>query len=126
MYKARFIIASRSSSCTSIQDDVPSVENPPLTCQCLFSRSYIVHSSLTIIFPLHLLYLVLTTSASLESLLAGLSLAIKIHFAPIDKSRLDILQSTFPYGRFLRLMAFLTVGLTLPALLWFISVSLSP
>ncbi|KAF8506671.1 hypothetical protein F5888DRAFT_22765 [Russula emetica] len=87
---------------------------------------YIVHSSLTIIFPLHLLYLVLTTSASLESLLAGLSLAIKIHFAPIDKSRLDILQSTFPYGRFLRLMAFLTVGLTLPALLWYISVSLSP
>jgi len=87
---------------------------------------YIVHSSFAIIFPLHLLYLVLTTSASLESLLAGLSLAVKIHFAPIDKSRLAILQSTFPYGRLLRLTAFLTVGLTLPSVLWFISVSLSP
>jgi len=74
----------------------------------------------------HLLYLVLTTSASLESLLGGLSLAVKIHFAPVDKSRLAILQSTFPYDRLLRLMAFLTVGITLPALLWFISVSLSP
>jgi hypothetical protein len=28
MYKARFIIASRSSSCTSIQENVPSVEDP--------------------------------------------------------------------------------------------------
>jgi hypothetical protein len=92
----------------------------------LFSRSYIVHSSFSTIFPLHLLYLLLTTSASLESLLAGVSLAVKIHFAPIDKSRLAILQSTFPYGRLFRLTAFLTVGLTLPALLWFISVSLSP
>jgi len=123
MYRARFIIASRSSSCTSLQDDKPSAEDP-LTC--LFSRSYIVHSSLAIIFPLHLLYLVLTTSASSESLLAGLSLAVKIHFAPPDKSRLTILQSTFPYGRLLRLTTFLTIGLSLPALLWFISVSLSP
>ncbi len=88
--------------------------------------SYIVHSSFAIIFPVHLLYLILTTSASLESLLAGLSVAVKIHFAPSDKSRLATLKSTFPYGRFLRLTAFLTVGITIPSLLWFISVSLSP
>jgi hypothetical protein len=124
MYKARFIIASRSSYCASIQENVPSIEIPPLTY--LFSRSYTVHSSFATIFPLHLIYLLLTTSASLESLLAGVSLAVKIHFAPVDKSRLAILQSTFPYGRLFRLTAFLTVGLTLPALLWFISVSLSP
>ncbi|KAN0111630.1 hypothetical protein V8E52_008368 [Russula decolorans] len=92
----------------------------------IFNCTYIVHSSFAIIFPLYLLYLVLTTSASLESLLAGLSLAVKIHFAPIDKSRLAILQSTFPYGRLLRLTTFLTAGLTLPSVLWFISVSLSP
>jgi hypothetical protein len=91
-----------------------------------FFLFYIVHSSIAIIFPLHLLYLVLTTSASLESLLAGLSLAVKIHFAPSDRSRLATLQSTFPYGRFLRLTAFLTFGLNFPSLLWFISVSLSP
>ena len=124
MYKARFIIASRSLSCAYIQDNTHPVETPPLTC--LFSRSYIVHSTFAIIFPLHLIYLVLTTSASLESLLAGLSFAIKIHFAPVDKSRLAILQSTFPYGRFFRLTALLTVGLTLPSVLWFISVSMSP
>lgn len=81
---------------------------------------------MAIIFPLHLLYLVLTTSASFESLLAGLSLAIKIHFTPSEKSRLSTLQSTFPYGRFLRLTTLLTIGINLPALLWFISVSLSP
>jgi hypothetical protein len=90
------------------------------------SRSYIVHSSFAITFPLHLLYLVVTTSASLESLLAGLSLAVKIHFAPKEKSRLATLQSTFPYGRFLRLTALLAFGFNLPSLLWFISVSLSP
>jgi hypothetical protein len=58
--------------------------------------------------------------------MAGLSLALKIHFSPRDKSRLATLQSTFPYGRFLRLSAFLALGLNLPSLLWFISVSLSP
>jgi hypothetical protein len=126
MHKARFIIASRSSSSIVrlFKITLPSVIETPLSC--LFSRSYIVHSSFAIIFPLYLLYLVLTTSASLESLLAGLSLAVKIHFAPIDKSRLAILQSTFPYGRLLRLTTFLTAGLTLPSVLWFISVSLSP
>ena len=96
-------------------------ENPSYILVYL-SCSYIVHSSIAIIFPLHLLYLVLTTSASLESLLAGLSLAVKIHFAPSNTGRL----ATFPYGRFLRLTAFLTFGLNFPSLLWFVSVSLSP
>jgi drug/metabolite transporter (DMT)-like permease len=91
-----------------------------------FFLFYIVHSSFAITFPLHLIYLVLTTSASLESLLAGLSLAVKIHFAPSVKSRLATLRSRFPYGRFFRLTAFLTFGLNLPSLLWFVSVSLSP
>ena len=85
-----------------------------------------MHSTFILIFPLHLLYLVLTTSASLESLLAGLFLAVKIQFAPSDQNYLVTLRSPFPYTRFLRLLAFLTLGVTLPALLWFVSVSLSP
>ena len=96
----------------------------PLTS--LISHSYIVHSSFSFTFPLQLLYLVLTTSASLESLLAGLSLAIKIQFAPTGQSHLVTLRSPFPYTRFLRLTALLTLGLTLPSLLWFASVSLAP
>ncbi|KAI0296165.1 hypothetical protein BC826DRAFT_1005631 [Russula brevipes] len=87
---------------------------------------YIVHSSFAFTFPAHLLYLILTTSASLESLLAGLSLAVKIHFAPSDQSHLVTLRSPFPYARFLRLVAFLAFGVTLPSVLWFASVSLSP
>ncbi|KAI9509081.1 hypothetical protein F5148DRAFT_978903 [Russula earlei] len=91
-----------------------------------FFLFYVVHSSFALTFPLHLLYLVLTTSASLESILAGLSLAVKIHFAPSDQSPVATLRSPFPYVLLFRLSAFLTLGLTLPSLLWFVSVSLSP
>ncbi|KAI0308234.1 hypothetical protein B0F90DRAFT_138893 [Multifurca ochricompacta] len=91
-----------------------------------FFLFYIVHSSLALTFPLHLLFLILTTSLSAESLLAGLSLAIKLHFAPNDQSHLTTVRSPFPYFRFLKLIAFLTLGVTIPALLWFVSVSLSP
>jgi hypothetical protein len=97
---------------------------PPLIV--FTSRSYIVHSSFALTFPLQLIYLVLTTSASLESLIAGLSLAIKIQFAPTGQNHLVTLRSPFPYTRFLRLTAFLTLGLTVPSLLWFASVSLAP
>jgi len=91
-----------------------------------FFLFYIVHSSFVLTFPLQLIYLVLTTSACLESLIAGLSLAIKIQFAPTGQNHLVTLRSPFPYTRFLRLTAFLTLGLTLPSLLWFASVSLAP
>ncbi|KAI0003705.1 hypothetical protein BJV74DRAFT_811082 [Russula compacta] len=91
-----------------------------------FFLLYVVHSSFALTFPLHLLYLVLTSSASLESILAGLFLAVKIHFAPTDQNHRVTLRSPFPYVRFFRLVAFLTIGVTLPALLWFVSVSLSP
>jgi hypothetical protein len=125
MYKARFAIDSRTSSCassTSVFLSLP-VETPS---HIFVLRSYIVHSSFAFTFPAHLLYLVLTSSASLESLLAGLSLAVKIHFAPSDQSHLVTLRSPFPHARFLRLVAFLAFGVTLPSVLWFASVSLSP
>lgn len=87
---------------------------------------YTVHSAFAFTFPLHLLSLLLTAPVSVESLLTGLSLAIKIHFTPGEQSHHATLQSPFPRFRFLRLIAFLTLGVTIPALLWFISVSLSP
>jgi hypothetical protein len=119
MCKVPFTFDNRFSFCASLT-------NKPITLSPIFARSYIVHSSLVFAFPVHLLFLVLTTSASLESLLTGLSLALKIQFAPSDQNHLVTLRSPFPYSRFLRLTAFLTLGATLPALLWFISVSLSP
>lgn len=83
--------------------------------------SYIVHSSFSIIFPLHLLYFLVTTKHTASSLLKGLALAISIHLAPGQKYA----AFRFPVARFLRLALALTVGITIPALLWFAAVSLS-
>ncbi|KAI0257110.1 hypothetical protein BJV78DRAFT_11161 [Lactifluus subvellereus] len=90
-----------------------------------FFLFYVVHSTFALIFPLHLLFLVFTTPVSLEPLLAGLSLAIKIHYAPGDQQHLTTLRSPFPHVRFLKLVALLTLGYNCPSLIWFISVSLS-
>ncbi|KAI0275092.1 hypothetical protein BC834DRAFT_1024332 [Gloeopeniophorella convolvens] len=78
-----------------------------------FFLFYVVHSAFSLTFPLHLLFLVSTTSAS-------------IHLAPSGQSKALTTRSPFPYFRFLRLIALATLGLTVPALLWFASVSLSP
>jgi len=91
-----------------------------------FFLLYVVHSSFALTFPLHLLYLVLTTPASLKSILKGLSLAIKIHLTPSEQGPVATPQSPFPYACLLRLVAYLTFGLTVPALTWFASISLSP
>ncbi|KAH9065720.1 hypothetical protein EDB87DRAFT_1555120 [Lactarius vividus] len=87
---------------------------------------YIVHSAFAFTFPLHLLSLLFTADTPVDSVLEGLFLAIKIHFAPSEQNYHTLLQSPFPRFRLLLLIAFLTVGVTIPALLWFISVSLSP
>ncbi|KAF9015142.1 hypothetical protein BDQ17DRAFT_1385929 [Cyathus striatus] len=79
---------------------------------------YLVHSSFSIIFPLHLLYLTVTTKDSVTSLIKCLSIAITQHLAPRGSSE-------FPYSRFTRLIFALTFGLTCPALLWFAAISLA-
>ncbi len=119
--KLPFSIDNPSSSCESSSLSPPL---PPVSRRV--SRSYIVHSAFAFTFPLHLLSLLLTAHTSVRSVLEGLSLAIKIHFAPSEQSHHAIFQSPFPRFRFLLLIALLTVGVTIPALLWFISVSLSP
>ncbi|PPQ80837.1 LOW QUALITY PROTEIN: hypothetical protein CVT25_001962 [Psilocybe cyanescens] len=82
---------------------------------------YLVHSSFSIIFPLHLLYLRATTNHTTVSLFKGLGLAISNHLEPGQKSS----GSRFPRARFLRLVLCLTLGSTFPALLWFLAVSLA-
>lgn len=53
----------------------------------------------------------------------GLSLAIKRHIAgnPMEPE-----DAKFPWPRFATMMGLMTIGITLPALLWFCAVSLAP
>jgi len=82
---------------------------------------YLVHSSFSIIFPLHLLYLLLTTRYTAAALLRGLSIAIADHLSPGLKNT----RSEFPRAKFARLVLGLTLGITCPGLLWFSAVSLA-
>jgi hypothetical protein len=75
-----------------------------------------------IIFPLHLLYLLATTEYTVISLFKGLRFAITNHLLP-DESFTIVVK--FPYYKFFRLAIVLTVGITIPALLWFAAVSLA-
>ncbi|KAF8974052.1 hypothetical protein BDZ97DRAFT_1778191 [Flammula alnicola] len=86
-----------------------------------FFLFYLVHSSFAIIFPLHLLYLLATTNYTAVSLLKGLAFAISNHLEPGQKSR----GFQFPRAKFIRLVLGLTVGITCPALLWFLAISLA-
>lgn len=86
-------------------------------------HSYIVHSSFSILFPLHVTYLSLTTGRPIKDYMSGLSLAIKRHIAgnPTEPD-----NAKFPWPRFVTMVGLMTIGVTLPALLWFCAVSLAP
>lgn len=88
-----------------------------------FFLFYIVHSSFSIIFFLHITYLLLCTKHTLRGYLDGLSVAIRLHMSSQTPSAPS---SSFPLFKFGRLILFLTIGLTLPSLLWFCAVSLAP
>ncbi|KDR84970.1 hypothetical protein GALMADRAFT_233487 [Galerina marginata CBS 339.88] len=86
-----------------------------------FFLFYLVHSSFAIIFPLHLLYILGTTNYTTVSLLRGLSFAITNHLSPGQKSA----GFQFPRAKFIWLVLGCTLGITCPALLWFLAVSLA-
>ncbi|KAI0076082.1 hypothetical protein K474DRAFT_1685035 [Panus rudis PR-1116 ss-1] len=83
---------------------------------------YFVHSFFGVIFPIHFLYLCVTTKHSPASLWNGLIYAIRIHLSsdPGDPT------SPFPAWPFTRLILLLTIGITLPGLAWFAAVSWAP
>lgn len=87
----------------------------------LTSPSYIVHSTFSLIFPLHLLYLKLTTPYTVSTILKGLSIAITKHLTPNDAPH----PRRFPRTSFARLVVLMTVGVTYPGLLWFAAISLA-
>ncbi|OCB86086.1 DNA ligase I [Sanghuangporus baumii] len=84
---------------------------------------YMAHVSLVFIFPLHLLYLRWTTSLPMKAYVRGLARAIKAHLtskyipAPLDLG--DSGAPGFPTARLFSVIAWCTLGLTIPALLWF-------
>lgn len=82
---------------------------------------YIVHSSFWIIFPLHFAYLIATTNYSASELWRKLTIAITSHLSPHE----HLESSSFPSLRFFSLTLGLTVGVTVPALLWFVAISLA-
>ncbi|VDB84944.1 unnamed protein product [Peniophora sp. CBMAI 1063] len=90
-----------------------------------FFLFYVVHSAFIAIFPAHFLYLVLIRRHSPRALLTGLSQAIKGHLAPKGTKRASALTGPFPSYKFFRLAALCTLGATVPALLWFGSISLA-
>ena len=85
-------------------------------------RSYLVHSSFAIMYPLHLLYLMLFSRHELRPLWAGLRHALKQHVIPM---RFDHTPA-FPIWGFARLVVILTIAMAIPALLWFIAVTYAP
>lgn len=95
---------------------------PVHTLSEFLSSSYLVHSAFAIIFPIHLLYLITTTKYSATSILEGLGIAISSHLSSREASS----TLRFPYAKFLRLILAMTLGVTVPALLWFAAVSLAP
>ncbi|KAL4243400.1 Solute carrier family 35 member F3/F4 [Abortiporus biennis] len=84
---------------------------------------YVVHSFFTIMFPTHFLYLTLTSKYSPRAIWNGLMYALRIHFPSASHGPL---HAAFPRWKLLRLVLFLTAGMTVPSVCWFSAVSLSP
>ncbi|EPQ60658.1 hypothetical protein GLOTRDRAFT_68491 [Gloeophyllum trabeum ATCC 11539] len=91
-----------------------------------FFLFYIVHSSFIVMFPLHLIYLVVVTKRPPSHFIAGIRQALVNQLAPTPSRILDPVHTApFPTRRLVKLVLMLTMGITAPALLWFIAVSLS-
>jgi len=83
---------------------------------------YCVHSSFFVMFPLHYLYLVVVAKESPTALNRGLYHTLKKHISPslLDKG------NDFPKWGLIRLVVILSIAVAMPALLWFIAVTLAP
>jgi len=82
---------------------------------------YVLHSSFMIMLPLHLAFLAIAARQSPRELCVQLITALQQHLSPPG-----VRTTHFPRRRLAWLLVLLTVGATLPGLLWFIAVSLAP
>ncbi|KAG7099187.1 hypothetical protein E1B28_001056 [Marasmius oreades] len=80
---------------------------------------YIVHSSFLILYPCHILYLILTTPHTPSQLWNSVKIAIT------NRLNEDVRSTKFPLARLLYLILALTAGITVPALLWFAAIAIS-
>lgn len=105
-----------------------------LVCSILRLRSLIAprstSNSFIIIFPLHLTLLSWYTGIPAQAYLAGLKAVIHERLiASSSPSHLPTIatsaNNTFPTRRFVKTIAWLTLGISGPALLWYIAVSLT-
>ncbi|KAG8761629.1 hypothetical protein FRC14_000013 [Serendipita sp. 396] len=87
-----------------------------------FLLFYIAHSSFSIIFPIHLLYLHGTSRKPISYYLSLIKATLQYRFS---SSQLGGDPSTFPTQRIALITVLLTIGISLPGLLWYISVSMS-
>lgn len=85
-----------------------------------FKIRYVAHSSFTIIFPLHVLYLSSTTGTPLTAYFSTLRKALASRLTAPASDR-----DSFPIHRLALLILALTAGINIPALLWYAAVSLT-
>lgn len=121
MFRLIYTIVNHSSYCTILFSTVVQCNWP---CRLL---SYIVHSSLSSIFPLHLLYLSATTNHTISGLLSRLHLVIINHLSSESNSGSSRHgPKSFPKLKLTLLIMALTIGISLPAFLWFAAIPLAP
>ncbi|KIJ68474.1 hypothetical protein HYDPIDRAFT_82755 [Hydnomerulius pinastri MD-312] len=87
---------------------------------------YIVHSSFSLSFPIHLIYVLLTTEHGLRPILSGLNFTVTRQLTSWkSEGSADIHLSNFPVGKALIFIAGLTTFYNVPGLLWFAAVPLA-
>jgi hypothetical protein len=80
--------------------------------------------SFIIVFPLHLFFLLNTTDISKAGYISGLRYALIEKITP-SSDLAPLGPALFPNRRFILLILAITSGVTVPALLWYTSVSLT-
>ncbi|KAE9408108.1 hypothetical protein BT96DRAFT_22101 [Gymnopus androsaceus JB14] len=83
---------------------------------------YVTQSVFSISLFCHLTYLTLSTKASVSGLCKGLRISIVHQLRSGPPSQ----RIPFPLVRFILIALILTIGFTVPTLLWFVGISLSP
>jgi hypothetical protein len=88
--------------------------------------SYIVHSTFTLIFPLHIgVLLVSNQGYTVKNIFQTLSITLARHMQP-SKVSSTTHNGNLSLARFFTFIFILTIGVTTPGLLWFAAVSLAP
>lgn len=81
-----------------------------------------MHSAFFVLFPLHYLYLITVGKHSSVALNRGLRHALKLHVAPMSFDK----AHGVPVWGLTRLVVILTITVSVPALLWFVAITLAP